>query len=42
MSSVQHHELREIADHTMASIADQIPPAQPLPRDAVSTVSTVT
>ena len=24
MSSVQHHELREIADHTMASIADQL------------------
>jgi hypothetical protein len=24
MSSVQHHELQEIADHTMASIADQL------------------
>jgi len=24
MSSVQHHELQEIADHTMASITDQL------------------
>ena len=24
MSSVQHHELQEIADHTIASIADQL------------------
>jgi hypothetical protein len=24
MSSVQHHELQEIADHTMATIADQL------------------